>query len=280
LRTSIAQHGWEGEWYRRAYFDDGTPLGSATDPECRIDSIAQSWAVLSGIDEGNRPRVAMDAVDRHLVARHDGLVRLLDPAFDRSPLEPGYIKGYVPGVRENGGQYTHAAVWAAMAFAALGDDKRAEELLSIINPIHHTNTSAAVGVFKTEPYAVAADVYALAPHVGRGGWTWYTGSAGWMYRLIVESLIGLNIRADTLSVAPCLPAKWPRVEVDYRYKETFYRIEISRAPETLASPQTCDVRVVLDDIEQNDRQIKLVDDRGRHIVEVTLVPSGGKRSRD
>jgi cellobiose phosphorylase len=281
LRSSIAQHGWDGAWYRRAYFDDGTPLGSGTDPECRIDSIAQSWAVLSGIDDGDRPRLAMDAVDRHLVARDEALVRLLEPPFDQSPLDPGYIKGYAPGVRENGGQYTHAAIWAAMAFAALGDAKRAEELLSAINPINHAKTADAVAVFKTEPFVIAADVYSRAPHTGRGGWTWYTGSAGWMYRLIVESLIGLKVRADTLAFAPCLPATWPRVELDYRYKDTIYHIEISRSPETLEAAQLgCDVRVVLDDIEQTGSLIKLVDDRARHVVQVNLAFSSDNQCSD
>ena len=280
LRSSIAAHGWDGAWYRRAYFDDGTPLGSATDPECRIDSIAQSWAVLAGIDDGGRPRLAMEAVDRRLVARGEGLVRLLEPPFDASSLEPGYIKGYAPGIRENGGQYTHAAIWAAMAFAALGDGTRAEELLSIINPINHAKTAAAVAVFKTEPFVVPADVYACAPHTGRGGWTWYTGSAGWMYRLIVESLIGLTVRADTLSIAPCLPPTWPRVELDYRYKNTLYHIEICRASGMPADLQGHRLRVVLDDMDVSEQHIKLVDDRRSHLVQVTLVSAEDSQWRE
>ena len=199
LRRSIEQNGWDGQWYRRAYFDDGTPLGSAGNPECRIDSIAQSWSVLSGAGDAARSRMAMDAVDKHLVRRDDALVQLLDPPFDKSDLNPGYIKGYLPGVRENGGQYTHGAIWAAMAFAELGDSRRAWELLAMINPVNHGKSAQGIERYKVEPYVVAADVYAVPPHTGRGGWTWYTGSAAWMYRLIVESLLGLTLEVDKLS---------------------------------------------------------------------------------
>ena len=208
LRRNIEQNGWDGEWYRRAYFDDGAPLGSASNPECQIDSIPQSWSVLSGAGDAERARMAMDAVDQRLVRRDHALVQLLDPPFDKSDLNPGYIKGYVPGVRENGGQYTHAAIWAAMAFAALGDSRRAWELLAMINPVNQRRSPEGIATYKVEPYVVAADVYALPPHTGRGGWTWYTGSAGWMYRLIVESLLGLRLEVDKLRFAPCLPADW------------------------------------------------------------------------
>ena len=224
--------------------------------------------MLSGAGTGERARLALDAVDAHLVRREAALIQLLDPPFDRSSLNPGYIKGYVPGVRENGGQYTHAAVWAAMAFATLGDRSRASELLSMINPVNHACTPESVATYKTEPYAVAADIYALAPHTGRGGWTWYTGSAGWMYRLIVESLLGLRLHADTLGFAPCLPADWPRVGVNYRYRETIYRIAIV---------QTLDVDdgtvVMVDGVAQPDHTVPLVNDRKEHTVEVTVTGS-------
>ena len=226
VRQNIEQHGWDGEWYLRAYFDDGSPLGSASNPECQIDSIAQSWSVLSGAGDATRSRMAMDAVDRRLVRRDHALIQLLDPPFDKSNLNPGYIKGYVPGVRENGGQYTHAAIWAAMAFAALGDRLRAWELLAMINPVNHARSPEEIATYKVEPYVVAADVYALSPHTGRGGWTWYTGSAGWMYRLIVESLLGLRLEVDKLRVAPCLPADWKEFTFHYRYRETLYHISI------------------------------------------------------
>src|SRR5512139_3594532 len=193
MRLTIEQNGWDGEWYRRAYFDDGSPLGSAANAECQIDSISQSWAVLSGAAAPERATQAMDNVSRRLVRDGDRLIQLLDPPFDKSDLDPGYIKGYVPGVRENGGQYTHAAIWTVMAFAALGDNQRAWELLTMINPANHGKSAADVAIYKVEPYVVAADVYAVSPHAGRGGWSWYTGSAGWMYRLIVESLLGLRL---------------------------------------------------------------------------------------
>ncbi len=199
VRQNLEQHGWDGGWYRRAYFDDGTPLGSASNAECQIDSIAQSWSVLSGAGDHERARLAMEALDARLVRRDQGLIQLLDPPFDTSDLNPGYIKGYVPGVRENGGQYTHAAIWAAMAFAALGDRQRAWELFAMINPVNHARSPEAMATYKVEPYVVAADVYAVAPHTGRGGWTWYTGSAGWLYRLIVESLLGLRLEGT-----PCI----------------------------------------------------------------------------
>ncbi|MFA7242119.1 MAG: hypothetical protein WC091_18555, partial [Sulfuricellaceae bacterium] len=207
LRRNIEQHGWDGAWYRRAYFDDGTPLGSIDNTECRIDSVSQSWAVLSGAGDAKRARIAMKALDERLVRRTHALVQLFNPPFDnQSKLDPGYIRGYVPGVRENGGQYTHGAVWAAMAFAALGDSERAWALLTMINPVNHALSAEGVSIYKVEPYVAAADVYAAAPHIGRGGWSWYTGSAGWMYRLILESLLGLKLDVDKLHLAPCLPA--------------------------------------------------------------------------
>src|SRR6185437_6404347 len=189
LRMNIEAHGWDGAWYRRAYFDDGTPLGSATNPECQIDSISQSWAVLSGAAPSDRAAVAMDSVAKRLVRANDKLIQLLDPPFDTSELNPGYIKGYVPGVRENGGQYTHAAIWSAMAFSSIAASEKAWELFAMMNPINHALENSTAEIYRVEPYVIAADVYAVAPHVGRGGWTWYTGSAGWMYRLITESLL-------------------------------------------------------------------------------------------
>jgi cyclic beta-1,2-glucan synthetase len=251
LRRSIEEHGWDGEWYRRAYFDDGAPLGSSGNAECRIDSIAQSWSVLSGAGGAERARAAMEALDRHLVRREHGLVKLLDPPFDKAASNPGYIKGYVPGVRENGGQYTHAAIWAAMAFAELGDSRRAWEIFSMINPVNRAQSAAAAATYKVEPYVMAADVYAAPPHTGRGGWTWYTGSAGWMYRLALESLLGLRLEGDKLRIAPCLPASWPGFKLRYRYRDTLYRIEVVR-----------------DENGNAEHVIPLVDDRQEHLVEI------------
>ncbi len=270
VRGNIEQHGWDGEWYLRAYFDDGSPLGSDGNAECRIDSIAQSWSVLSGAGSSKRSTMAMEAVDKRLVRRDHRLIQLLDPPFDKSNLNPGYIKGYVPGVRENGGQYTHAAIWAAMAFASLGDSRRAWELLSIINPVNHGRSPEEIKTYKAEPYVVAADVYAVSPHIGRGGWTWYTGSSGWMYRLIVESLLGLRIETDKMRFEPCLPADWEMFKVHYRYRETLYHITVQQT--TAGSGEKS---VTIDGVLQPDSIIHLVDDRKEHSVEVRIPVAGG-----
>ncbi len=265
LQKNIDQNGWDGEWYRRAYFDDGSPLGSAVNPECRIDSIVQSWSVLSGAGDKARSPLAMQALDDHLVNRDNKLIQLLDPPFDKSDLNPGYIKGYVPGVRENGGQYTHAAIWAAMAFAALADNKRAWELLQIIIPINHSLKPEDIAVYKVEPYVVAADIYAVEPHTGRGGWTWYTGSAGWLYRLIVESLLGLRLEADKLYIEPCIPADWETYKVNYRYRETIYHITVYQVHDA-----DIHLSITVDGEQKQDKVISLVDDRQEHNVQVKL----------
>jgi cyclic beta-1,2-glucan synthetase len=264
LRRNIEQHGWDGEWYLRAFFDDGTPLGSASNPECRIDSIAQSWSVLSGAGNAERSAMAMEAVDKLLVRREHGLIQLLDPPFDKSELDPGYIKGYVPGVRENGGQYTHAAIWTAMAFAALGDSSRAWDLLAMINPINHARSPEDIAIYKGEPYVVAADIYAAPPHIGRGGWTWYTGSAGWMYRLIVESLLGLRLETDILRFEPCLPTEWDSFKVHYKFRETIYNVIVRQIRDNSGAS------VIVDGALQSHKIISLVDDRGEHTVEVRI----------
>jgi len=266
LGENLERHGWDGAWYRRAWFDDGTPLGSKDNIECQIDSISQSWAVLSGAGAGKRARAAMQAVDERLVRRDHALIQLLDPPFDHSDLDPGYIQGYVPGVRENGGQYTHGAIWAAMAFAALGDSRRAWELTTMINPANHATSPEAIETYKVEPYVMAADVYAVAPHAGRGGWTWYTGSAGWMYRLIVESLLGLRLEVDRLHVAPCLPAHWDGLKIHYRYRETVYHIDIAQTH----PGDDGKGGVTVDGVEQEGKAIPLVDDRREHTVDVRV----------
>ena len=269
MRRNIEQHGWDGGWYRRAYFDDGSPLGSMSNPECRIDSIAQSWSVLSGAGDAERARMSMEAADQRLIHRDQALIQLLDPPFDKSDLNPGYIKGYVPGVRENGGQYNHGAIWMAMAFAQLGDSRRAWELMAMINPVNRARSPESIATYKVEPYAIAADVYALSPHTGRGGWTWYTGSAGWMYRLIVESLLGLRLEVDRLSFAPLLPADWEGFTVHYRYRETVYHIAVLRR-------QVGDgaTGVTVDGVPQQDETIPLVDDHQEHAVEVRIPADG------
>ncbi|MHC9064941.1 GH36-type glycosyl hydrolase domain-containing protein [Nitrospira sp. CMX1] len=226
LKAAIERDGWDGEWYRRAYFDDGTPLGSAADSECRIDSIAQSWGVISGAADPDRGARAMAAVDRHLVNRRDRLIRLLTPPFDQMPRDPGYIKGYVPGVRENGGQYTHAAVWTVLAFAALGEGDKAGELFRMLNPVHRISSRASVQRYKVEPYVIAGDVYAEPPHVGRGGWTWYSGAAGWLYRAGTEWMLGFRLRGATLSIDPCIPRHWPGYSIRFRYHAAIYDITV------------------------------------------------------
>ncbi len=268
LRHNLEQHGWDGEWYRRAYFDDGQPLGSAGNTECRIDAIAQSWSVLSGVGDPQRAQGAMRAVDRMLVRREHGLIQLLDPPFDRSEPHPGYIRGYVPGVRENGGQYTHAAIWTAMAFAALGDRERAWELTSMINPVNHALTPAAVATYKVEPYVIAADVYAVDPHNGRGGWSWYTGSAGWMYRLVTESLLGLTREGHRLRVAPCIPAHWAGFTINYRYGNTIYQIVVAQEAGRPHAARAA-VSIEVDGLRQADGWVRLVDDGAAHRVTIT-----------
>jgi len=266
LRNNIEKNAWDGAWYRRAYFDDGTPLGSSTNDECQIDSISQSWAVISKGGDPVRARQAMAAVDQRLVRRDKQIIQLLDPPFDKSDLEPGYIKGYIPGVRENGGQYTHAAIWTTMAFAMMGDTERAWEFFAMLNPVNHGSTPEAIERYKVEPYVMCADIYGVSPHTGRGGWTWYTGAAGWMYRLTVETLLGLQLEVDHLRIAPCIPADWDSYKIHYRYRETVYHITVRRVGE----PSGQVIRVTVDGVERPDARIPLIDDRREHFVEVDL----------
>jgi cyclic beta-1,2-glucan synthetase len=264
LQLSVEEQSWDGQWYRRAYFDNGEPLGSHLDSECQIDSLPQSWSIISNAGDPERARQAMEAVDQRLVRREQKLIQLFDPPFDKSDLHPGYIKGYVPGVRENGGQYTHAAVWTVMAFALLGDHDRAWELVGLLNPINHATTPAATNTYKVEPYVIAADVYAVSPHTGRGGWTWYTGSAGWMYRLLIETLLGLNREGNQLRLTPRLPTSWASCKVHYRYRQTSYHISISRSPHGLLTED----QVGLDGNPIASGPIPLVDDGREHSVEI------------
>ncbi len=226
--AAVEAHGWDGAWYRRAYFDDGTPLGSAAEAECRIDSIAQSWSVISGAGEPERQRLAMRSLEEHLVREDAGLIMLLTPPFDVTPKDPGYIKGYLPGVRENGAQYTHAALWAVLATALLGDGNRAFDLYQMLNPLNHARTPEEVATYQVEPYVVAADVYTAEGRLGRGGWTWYTGSASWMYRVGLEAILGFTKRGDTLELRPCVPESWPGFTIEYRYGRTQYTIQVEQ----------------------------------------------------
>src|SRR6185436_7700659 len=217
---------WDGDWYRRAYYDDGTPLGSAQNDECRIDSIAQSWAVLSGAASARRGEHAIDAVRSQLIRRDARLILLFTPPFHSSTQDPGYIKGYVPGIRENGGQYTHAALWTIMAIAELGHGDEAVEYFHMINPINRTRSRAESDLYKVEPYVVAADIYAHPMHYGRGGWTWYSGSAGWMYRAGLEWILGLKRRGSTLAIDPSIPASWPEYRVSWRHGRSKLEIDV------------------------------------------------------
>jgi cyclic beta-1,2-glucan synthetase len=256
---------WDGEWYRRAYFDDGTPLGSRENAECQIDAIAQSWSVISGAGDPQRSRAAMAAVTQHLVREADGLVLLLTPPFDTMEPSPGYIRGYLPGVRENGGQYTHAALWNVLAFAMLDDGDRAFELFSLLNPVNHGRTADEVARYRAEPYVVAADVYSVPPHTGRGGWTWYTGSAGWMYRVAVEAMLGISFRDGALHIDPCIPRTWPGYEVVYAPPGAEYRIEVVNPGGVCRGV----ARVELDGVPVTG-DVPIVRDGAAHTVRVTL----------
>jgi cellobiose phosphorylase len=262
LRANLHNNAWDGEWYRRGYFDSGEPLGSHQAAECRIDAIAQSWSILSGAGDKDRSAQAMQSLDKHLVDDQAGIIKLLTPPFDGNGPNPGYIRGYLPGVRENGGQYTHGAVWAVMAFAEMGNIERAWELMALINPINHSLDSTAAERYKVEPYVATADIYAVAPHVGRGGWSWYTGSAGWMYRLIVESLLGLKRHGNTLSIHTRLPADWPPVTLTYREGESEYHFTLRQGEG--------ETQVIIDGVLQQEAVVTLADEAKIYQVEVIL----------
>jgi len=262
--AAVERDGWDGAWYRRAYFDDGTPLGSAQNDECRIDAIAQSWSVISGAGEPARQRQAMASFEEHLVREDARLLMLLTPPFDHTPNDPGYIKGYLPGVRENGAQYTHAALWSVLATALLGDGDRAFALFQMINPLTHSRTRDEIAVYRTEPYVVAADVYTAEGKLGRGGWTWYTGSASWLYRVGLETILGFTKRGDRLRLEPHVPRGWPGFSIDYRFGGSTYRIEVELV-DSLAGDHA---EVTVDGGAIESGEIPLVDDGAEHRVHV------------
>jgi cyclic beta-1,2-glucan synthetase len=269
LKESLEKNAWDGDWYRRAYFDSGAALGSASNEECRIDSIAQSWAVLSGAGDPARSRQAMRSVEQYLVRRGDDLVLLFTPPFHVSQQDPGYVKSYLPGVRENGGQYTHAAVWTTIAFAAMGDGNQASELFSMLNPINHTGTRAGVYRYKVEPYVMAGDVYAESPHVGRGGWTWYTGSAGWTYRAGLQWILGFHLKGNNLLMDPCIPREWGKFEITYRHGSATYHLTVLNPHGNQRGVETCEV-----DGEMRNPppgMLPLADDGKSHQITFTLV---------
>jgi cyclic beta-1,2-glucan synthetase len=260
---AVETHGWDGEWYRRAYYDDGAPLGSSASDECRIDSIAQSWSVISGAGAPDRRARAMASLERWLVRKEVGIL-LLTPPFDRTSHDPGYIKGYLPGVRENGAQYTHAALWAVLATALQGDGDRAFGLFQLINPLERTLTPEGVETYRAEPYVVAADVYSAAGHVGRGGWTWYTGSASWMYRVGLEAILGFIREGDRFRLDPRVPGSWPEFRLEYRHGSAVYRVQVERPHLARGGAQA----VELDGRTLGDEWVPLADDGQVHEVVV------------
>ncbi|MDD3838989.1 MAG: glucoamylase family protein [Clostridia bacterium] len=272
LIQNIEEKAWDGGWYRRAYFDDGTPLGSEENSECKIDGIVQSWAVMSDAAKPSRTREAMRAVEHYLIKKENGMILLFTPPFDTSPLEPGYIKGYVPGVRENGGQYTHGAVWTVLAYAHLGDGDKAGELYNMLNPINHSRTIIEHSRYKVEPYVMAADVYATEQQQGRGGWTWYTGSASWMYRAGVEWIAGLKKRGNAMIIDPCIPKHWKEYDIKYRYKNSVYNIHVTNDQGVCRGIK----EMYIDGQPQPDNTINLYDDGKEHHVKVIMGDDGNR----
>jgi cyclic beta-1,2-glucan synthetase len=270
---SIEREAWDGAWYRRAWFDDGTPLGTAAGVECRIDAIAQSWAVFSGMGDRQRARLAMDSLDQHLIQPETGILLLLAPPFDRMPQDPGYIKGYPPGLRENGGQYTHAAVWTAMAASQIGEHTRAVDYLAAINPVHRSSSRRGAVRYRIEPYVLAGDVYSTAPHEGRGGWSWYTGAAAWYWRAVIESVLGVELRAESFSVTPRVPLGWERCSLRFevpvgaaerdarsaRYQVNYTRLRVGAAPEAWLDGEPVD-----------PQNVPLLADGSEHVLEIRL----------
>jgi cyclic beta-1,2-glucan synthetase len=265
LAAALGQ-AWDGEWYRRGTYDDGSPLGAAQRDECRIDSISQSWAVLSGVAPPRLAERAMDAVRTHLVRRGAGVVLLLEPPFDRTTQAPGYIKGYPPGVRENGGQYTHAAAWLVMALARLGSGDEAAELFHLINPVNHTRTGPAVAHYRGEPYVLAGDVCAHPAHAGRAGWTWYTGAAGWMHRAGLEGLLGLRRHGAAFELDPCIPGAWPGYSLSWRIGATRYEIEVENPGRRCRGVSAA----TLDGAPVDHRAIPIIDDGAAHQVRLVM----------
>lgn len=271
LRSAIDLHAWDGDWYRRAYFDDGTPLGSATNDECQIDSLPQSWAVICGEGDAERAKRGLHAAVNRLVNRDRRIVKLFDPPFDKTAMDPGYIKGYLPGIRENGGQYTHAAAWVVLAAAGLGDGRLAMELTDLLNPVRHGDSPERVSQYRIEPYVLAGDVYGGTAHPGRGGWSWYTGSASWYYRVVLEAILGFRKTADVLRFDPCVPNDWKSYEIRYRHGTATYKIVV----ENPTGVERGVAEVWLDGTKLANGAVTLVDDGKEHAVGVVMGVAAG-----
>ena len=266
LKRNLNNHGWDGRWYRRAYTDEGDILGSIQNEECKIDSIAQSWAVISGAGDNDKKYISMESLENYLVDKQNGIIKLLDPAFEKSSLEPGYIKAYLPGVRENGGQYTHAAIWTIIAEAILGFGDKATEYFRMINPVEHTKTKEAVSRYKVEPYVVAADVYGVGNLAGRGGWTWYTGSSSWLYKAGIEYILGLKIVEEMLSINPAISAQWKEYSIRYEYKTSVYNIKVKNPN----GKNTGVEKFILNGEDIAEKKIKLIDNGKINEIEVIM----------
>ena len=265
LKRALNSNGWDGRWFRRAFMDDGNVLGSMENDECRIDSIAQSWSIISGAGDNDKKYISMESLENHLVDRENGIIKLLDPPFEKGKLEPGYIKGYLPGVRENGGQYTHGAIWVIIAEAMIGFGDKAAELYRMINPIEHARTKEASKKYKVEPYVIAADVYGSSNLAGQGGWTWYTGSSSWYYKAGIEYLLGLKVEKGYIRIEPCIPKEWKEYQMQYKWKESIYHIKIKN-PE---GKNTGVSKVILNGKEVENR-IKLDGSRNIYQIEVII----------
>ena len=267
LKKALNKNGWDGRWFKRAFMDDGNVLGSMENEECRIDSIAQSWSVISGAGDNDKKFISMQSLETHLIDREIGIIKLLDPPFNKGNLEPGYIKAYMPGVRENGGQYTHAAIWAIIAESILGFGEKAVELYKMVNPIEHTRMRDAVNKYKVEPYVIPADIYGSGNLSGRGGWTWYTGSSSWFYKAGIEYILGLKKRGNKLFFNPCISKEWKEFKVRYKYKNSIYDIIVKNS-EGLENSQKQEIFINNKKIETNF--INLIDDGKRYEVLVIL----------
>ena len=266
LKKSLNNNAWDGRWFKRAYMDNGEPIGSMQNEECRIDSISQSWGVISGAADNDKKYISMESLENQLIDKENGLIKLLDPPFEKSRIEPGYIKAYLPGVRENGGQYTHAAMWAISAFTKLGFGDKAVEYFTMINPIEHSKTKDLAKKYKVEPYVIPADIYEARGLEGRGGWTWYTGSSSWFCKVGLEDILGLNIENGILKIRPCIQKDWKEYSIRYKFENSVYNIKVKNPNEKNTGVE----KLLLNGEEVESKEIKLIDNGSVNEVEVIM----------